>query len=81
MLEKTSLQEKSLTARSLFGGVTGVGSDGLAGKTCEASFEQVSVKAVPEPSPVEGVGENGEAIVAEGKTFPLPNSSLLIPNY
>ena len=35
-------------------------SDGVAGKTCEAGFERVSVKAVPEPqSPLgEGVGGN-----------------------
>jgi len=34
-------------------------SDGVAGKTCEAGFERVSVKAVPEPqSPLgEGVAE------------------------
>ena len=52
-------------------------SDGVAGKTCEAGFERVSAKAVPEPqSPLgEGVGGNGEAIVAEGETSPNKVSS------
>ena len=52
-------------------------SDGVAGKTCEAGFERVSAKAVPEPrSPLgEGVGGNGEAIAAEGETSPNKVSS------
>ena len=33
-----------------YGGVAGVGSDGVAGKTCETGFERVSVKAMPEPT-------------------------------
>ena len=52
-------------------------SDGVAGKTCEAGFERVSAKAVPEPqSPLgEGAGGNGEAIAAEGETSPNKVSS------
>jgi hypothetical protein len=59
-------------------GALRVGSDGEAGKTLIESFERVSVKAMPEPSPAEGVGGNGAAIVAEGETSPnsTPNSSL-----
>ncbi len=42
-------------------------SDGVAGKTCEAGFERVSVKAVPEPqSPLgEGVATNDVGIPYE----------------
>ena len=41
------------------------------GKTCETGFERVSVKAMPEPYPVEGVATN--RVGAKGKTFPLNN--------
>ena len=58
-------------------GALRVGSDGVADKTCEASFERVSVKAMPEPSPAEGVAENAAGGCSEGETSPSPNSSLL----
>ena len=41
------------------------------GKTCETGFERVSVKAMPEPYPVEGVAT--DRVGAKGKTFPLNN--------
>ena len=76
-------------------GALRVGSDPVGGKTHEVSFERVSVKATPEPCPQvdgdfkgqsplgEGVGGNGEAIVAEGETSPTltSNSSLLTANF
>ena len=47
-------------------------SDGVAGKTCEAGFERVSVKAMPEPQShlTEGVAEN-----TEGACRPYEHSS------
>ena len=47
-------------------------SDGVAGKTCEAGFERVSVKAMPEPQShlTEGVAEN-----TEGGCRPYEHSS------
>ena len=47
-------------------------SDGVAGKTCEAGFERVSVKAMPEPQShlKEGVAEN-----TEGGCRPYEHSS------
>ena len=55
-------------------GVTGVGSDGIAGKTCEAGFERVSERAVLEPSPVERVAAN--EVDAKGETSPSKFSIL-----
>ena len=55
----------------------GIGSDGVAGKTCETGFERVSVKAMPEPSPVEGVAENG--VVELGEITPVGARGRLSP--
>ena len=83
--EKSNLQNGVSVGNSNLCGSVGalrVGSDGEAGKTCETGFERVSAKAVPETVPVvsgdfkgrsplgEGVGGNGEAIVAVGETSP-----------
>ena len=49
----------------------GIGSDGVAGKTCETGFERVSVKATPEPSPAERVAAN--EVGARGRLPPAKN--------
>ena len=51
-------------------GVLRVGSDGVAGKTCETGFERVSAKAEPEPRPLGEGGVGATECDAGGRLSP-----------